>query len=165
MDMMKLGHPKGGKMKILIALCCILISLWQADVNAFEVNVHEKITKEAIESNKANLDSYLDNIGLHKGILERVDGKWIRQWIEEGSRQEDEPLLDFRYLNHFYNPLDGKGLHDGIFTGKSSYEWASSDQGNLWSWAMLRYYYYVGLVAQAPDHRANFLSKAFRSLG
>jgi len=130
------------------------------DAYAFKIEVHEKISENVINQAKMNLDTKLSDIGLKNGILEKVNGAEIREWIEEGSKQEDEPL---RFLNHFYNPLNSEGLGD-IFHGDSSFVWASA-YANEWSWRIARDKYHEGLTVTTDMERKNSLADSFRAIG
>lgn len=147
------------------------VNLWSAIIvlsifvgieisNAFEVEVHKKISKSAIDAS-TNINSSISDIGLKNGILEELKGVKIRDWIEEGSKQEDEPIYGIRYFKHFYEPISGSGLYGMLL---SSYQWAS-DGGNEWSWSVARSKYYDGLTKTTDTGRRAALADSFRSIG
>ncbi len=47
-----------------------------------------------------------------------------RNFVLKGSREEDEPLS--RPLNHFYDPINDKGLNEGLTIGLSAKDWSQS---------------------------------------
>jgi len=56
-----------------------------------------------------------------------------KKWLVDGSEQEDNPV--YRSINHFYDPLTGRGLNlFGNQLGFSAPEWASKQgrQNELW---------------------------------
>ena len=81
-------------------------------VLAYGVETHAYLTDEII--NFYN-QSYSDNL---------IGGE-LKSYIVDGARREDDAP---RYLNHFYDPVNNKGLDDPEWgKGFSSKEWAQSD--------------------------------------
>lgn len=131
--------------------------------NAFEINVHEKITENAVIHSTDDFNGHLKDVGLNKGIDEIVKTKTIKVWLMEGSKEEDNGT---RWRNHFYNPLNGVGLNDTdtLITGMPSFAWASYGP-NEWSWKISRNKYYTGLTATTDNDRRAALAVSFQALG
>lgn len=90
------------------SLCVIMFfAFWALGYD--NIIIHPKLSRAGIEIYNKNADIKLTN--------EQVG------WMVEGSIAED---TDPRYLNHFYDPTTGKGLADGMFSGKSAKEWAQN---------------------------------------
>jgi len=141
------------KKKILILILNItLIFLYHDRLDAYSLNVHEKITEKVIKQNEEKLNKYLGNIGLINGMEEELksgnDKRKVRKWIEYGSWKED---LNWSWNNnplysHFYNPVTNTSGVGGIWP--SAYEWANASN-NDWSWKKVRDYFYQGLTFTA----------------
>lgn len=91
----------------------ILSLLYQERLDAYSAAVHGKIAEEAIKQNVETLNSYLKEVGLDNGIIQNVDKKPVRWWIEDGSWQEDYTLGVDLLTGHYYNPYTNKGLTEG----------------------------------------------------
>jgi hypothetical protein len=112
--------------------------------------------------------------------------------IGDGSALEDNFFKDeggFRQLNHFYDPITGRGLSElpvlpNRLIGQNSFTWASSfncpgvDWGgvagiafrnvgkfNTWSWRNARDYQLFGLTTRERSDRHDALVNMFRSVG
>ena len=55
---------------LLLILNITLIFLYHDRLDAYSLNVHEKITEQVIKQNEAKLNKYLVNIGLINGVEE-----------------------------------------------------------------------------------------------
>lgn len=90
------------KIIILSAVSLIVFTLCSYS-NAYDNEIiHPVITKESVE--ESNLNVYLiDNLGIADGFGEFVNGKKIMEWLQDGSKAEDEPMC--RASNRFHNPL------------------------------------------------------------
>lgn len=110
-------------------------------------------------------DTYVIHPSLTRTIVEHhnEDGFSISsteaEWIVQGSLEEDEPII--RAFNHFYNPINRKGLYiGGMAFGLPSPEWALASlrqrlsPGGDCSWP----------TALAAYYRQD-LARAFRCLG
>ncbi len=121
-------------------------------------------------------------------------------WMAYGSVHEDDYFQPgdnggFRPVNHFYDPLTGKGLSDNPFAGwlfllpddgspigRSSFDWASLlnapgidatlfygvpnfNTRQDWSWQNARQYQLMGLVDSDKATRDACLARMFRALG
>lgn len=146
-------------------LLCFFFCLSFHNASAFWLDTHETITGNAITN--ANLTSVIKSqTGIDNGLSLSVTVSpltyTLEQWLKYGSKQEDEPLLAFRYLNHFYNPITNSGLADFPFYGTSSYEWAN---GNDWGWQTARSNYFTALTASTDNGRKVALANSFRAIG
>ena len=153
---------------ILINIALIIVM--PSAARCYEVNVHREMTKKAIAA--SSIEYYLNNnlnVSLDdtykNGILDNLKG---RMWLENGSDWEDNSFdgisLVGRYLNHFFDPTTGMGLHD-VFMGKPSKQWGYLDLGNDFSWRWARSKYYMALADSDPNLRAKAFAHVFRSLG
>jgi hypothetical protein len=113
----------------------------------------------------------LNNLGVSSEDTFKADmifSKTAIEWIKAGSNWEDNTFeglsLVARYLNHFFDPTTGMGLHDE-FTGKPSKQWGYLDLGNDFSWRWARSKYYTALADSDPNLRAKAFAHVFRSLG
>src|SRR5207302_970275 len=102
--------------------CLLTSSLAQA----YDLETHADISRHAVQNSKYS--RYLANIGLTSLDQKLSDGQIhfptklaVVDWVREGSRREDD-LPSLRFLNHFYNPLNGQGL-SGAFAGRPSLDW------------------------------------------
>jgi hypothetical protein len=128
----------------------------------YHVNVHEKITDRAVAASNIQqyLNSYL-NISLNDIFKDETGIKWM----ELGSKWEDDSLT-LRWLNHFYEPTTGQGLHIGPATlGDPSLQWAKTSTDNEWVWWIARLDYYRALTSTDSTARNNHFAFLFRGLG
>ncbi len=131
-------------------------------VFSYEVNVHEKITREAVIS--GGLARYL-NTNLNISLDAKVNGKYVSEWLELGSNWEDDDIT-MRWLNHFYDPTTGKGLNSAgiIKYGEPSLQWGKISL-NSWDWESARAYYYSAITSNSEGTRNLKFADLFRSLG
>lgn len=79
--------------------------------SAYSTDVHRKITEVVIRLNEDKINTYISEAtGLTDGVGTSINDKTIKDWIEDGSVDEDANLryaFDFLYLmySHFYEPL------------------------------------------------------------
>jgi len=129
---------------------------------SYEVNVHEKITENAI--NTSTIGQYLNN-NLDISLNDSFNGNTAKKWLELGSKWEDDDLT-MRWLNHFYDPTTGKGLNSsGITWGQPSLQWGKDSTENEWDWAVARLDYYRALTSTNSSDRDKFFADVFRGLG
>ncbi|MBI5893503.1 MAG: hypothetical protein HZB79_07625 [Deltaproteobacteria bacterium] len=139
---------------------------------AFKVSTHRIITKEALTMSQ-NYNNFIKDFNI-SGTQAVIDGS---EW------EDGENLLDMRWFNHYYDPVNQKGLNvSGISYGRISKDWAydggSGQSGythpNNYSWVKAREYMYIGLtgrdfsgnfVAETSKERSTYLQKMFRSIG
>lgn len=76
---------------------------------AYSVGTHALLTKESVEFYNKNFPNY------------RISSD-LKDYIIDGARLEDNTP---RYLNHFYDPINDRGLADGGFRGEKSKDWAN----------------------------------------
>ncbi len=85
--------------------------------------------------------------------------------MEIGSKWEDDDL-SMRWLNHYYDPMTGRGLNPCVSTlCKPSLQWGKDATENAWSWKWARDSYYKALTDANPNYRNIYFSYMFRSLG
>jgi hypothetical protein len=133
---------------------------------------HYNITAQAIK--QSNIATYLnDNLAIKltdifKGVSEKPKTELaVEKWIAYGSDWEDIPVT--RALNHFYDPLSGRGLPGD----DSALNWAWQGMPSFWAWNDARHYFYRALSSKTvlgdtstdPAVREYNLAKTFRALG
>jgi hypothetical protein len=176
---------------LFLAQVCTSISI------AHEVVVHQQITLHAaslLAQMSTGYNALLNTITFQNpyGLLP-IGGDYRPPigWMTEGSMREDDQNQDAggkRSLNHFYNPLNGRGLSDippirgdgEDLYGRPSFIWAAlfNEPGlnvtfptknintwNEWSWQNVRQYELQGLTNSDPSIRSDNLARMFRGLG
>ncbi len=154
--------------------------------SAYDLDTHAAITAKAIEApvdgrvEASRVEDILKGLGFPEGVRTLFsDGNVTRradQWLQEGSRLEDNP--DTRVLRHFHNPLasgwDDAGLTwNGIKLGQSSALWqqnrsqctARGAGKGSWSWPDAWQRYFEALTLPSEAARTIAFAKLFRSLG
>ncbi len=96
--------------KFLIPICLVLgfFIVTARDAFAYETNTHAFLTKDAIQfySEKAATSTMTD----------------FESYLIDGSRREDDIP---RWMNHFYDPVNSKGLTDSVLgSWSASKDWA-----------------------------------------
>lgn len=71
-------------------------------------DVHDSASKKAW-NNVIGKGDFLKDLGLAESDL-LYEGKRAKDWVAQGSRNEDEPII--RSVNHFYDPVQKIGLND-----------------------------------------------------
>lgn len=93
------------KSKIMIGLLVYLTFIISNVYAHDDLIIHPEITKIAVES--STLDDYLKkNLNLINGVETKLPsdgGKFIMNWLTDGSTAEDHPMC--RASNHFHDPL------------------------------------------------------------
>ena len=133
---------------ISLAICIISCTLYPFISFAWDSEVvHPLLSEVAVINSTINSTFSEEDLGLHKGINEVVNGKKLNEWIRDGAEYEDNFP---RFRNHFHNPMytidswNQAGLDDFWFSGQSSVLWAqdassqASAWGGDWSWAATR---------------------------
>ncbi|MBF0343854.1 MAG: hypothetical protein HQL06_06445 [Nitrospirae bacterium] len=151
-----------------ILFCVVMVGILLAytrNLMAFGLDVHERLTKEAILQNKASLSNYITGYTGIKFLTEKVAGDDLVEQIMQSSKMEDFVFVILFYENlysHFYNPLTNAAFKgSGI---PSAYDWAN-DSANRWSWSEAKLYFYQALTLTDNFDRAIALDNAFESLG
>jgi hypothetical protein len=147
------------KLKIIILCLSILLNVRIAD--SLEKPTHQAINEKitGMTYNGFSLDAFLkNNLGFKDGLIAKVNGQMVSDWIKNGGKFEDEPAYT-RSRNHFHDPLkpwDQAGLNSLLFTGESSALWIktqeyrrSTDLGGDWSWKKARQFYYAALTGNS----------------
>ncbi|HZX36268.1 MAG TPA: hypothetical protein VFF54_07265 [Thermodesulfobacteriota bacterium] len=140
---------------------------------AYKVSTHRAITSAAL-SRSQNYNDFVNGLNVNSN-----------KTVIDGSEWEDgETEVDHRWYNHYYDPVNARGLSlSGFGTiGKTSKEWAYDGGGgysrypspNYYSWVKAREYMYKGLtgrdfagntVASNQTERNNYFKGMFRSVG
>jgi hypothetical protein len=137
---------------------------------AYETSTHAVLSIRA--TGQSNLSQSLSNIGLFSVddllTLKGITGPQtyaVFEWIGIGSILEDNAP---RFVNHFYNPLNGNGLTRVFPPGIPSLTWALLPAGTLgqdYSYNDARAYLLLGLTSPLEADRQSNLALTFRSLG
>lgn len=154
------------KNKYILLLSIMMIVFCSENSDAYSTNVHRRITENVISLNADSFNIYLGNIGITKGIIQYVNNKLVREWIEDGSYDEDYNFDWWRFydplFSHFYNPLTNSSGVGNL--SPSAYDWAN-DSNNTWSWQKARDNFYNGLTLTTTIDREKALSDAFGAIG
>jgi hypothetical protein len=109
-------------LRAIVITLFITLLLAPVESLAYDRSVHEAITQSIIDSYNT----------LHPSTFDSVN----KQLIINGSSAEDD---DSRFLNHFYDPINYRGLTEfGIALGEPSEEWAQDTRGQA-SWRCIAY--------------------------
>jgi len=153
--------------KILLLLPIVFLTIYSTCF-ALEKSTHEAINELIADGvpNSFSLSGYLNkNLGFSKGKDEIVNGQEVYKWLRDGGKTEDEPFYT-RSVNHFLDPLTGKGFK-GDF--KTALEWAKNQSGIVLSsdcsWGATRGYYRQGLTSSTKTERETKLAGAFECVG
>jgi len=145
---------------------------------AFEIETHSDITGAAFDRSAVS-DAFQD-LGvdpqrpLRGGVFRGP--RPPRRWLQQGSRDEDDTLsTNFaRYRNHFYDPVNNRGLTATAFgvipiRGQRAPDWALEDQEEFFTQAFsyrdARLAFHTALIAGAPLDRETALASTFEILG
>jgi hypothetical protein len=151
------GHTYSGILALVFVLACYGRSLGYRDWTHEAVNVGAGAA--------STLDFMLAaELTLTKGTEEVVSGQRVIDWIREAGVQEDK---DFRFLNHFHQPLRspwrGAGLND-LRTGSSSVVWGQRTDQEF-SWVNARTAYFESLTEPERVSREKALGLTLRAVG
>ncbi|MGH7324142.1 MAG: hypothetical protein ACREJ9_05780 [Candidatus Rokuibacteriota bacterium] len=143
---------------------------------AFALNesTHELVNERAARhfdlDAPLRLDDFLKRqLGLLRGLEERVGGLRVFEWFRLGGDREDESV---RFLRHFHDPLqpwESAGLRLLPVRFESSLRWMQrADQE--WSWQRARNHYHTALtskVTNVEEHtrKEQAFADAFRAVG
>jgi len=122
--------------------------------HAYETSTHAEMSERAaLRTTLNDSTGVLSDLGLQPLMTQKFFGQTIIELIRRGAVDEDDipPILDpsgLRFVNHFYNPLNGEGFtHPILPNGLPSPLWGLEDGGNI-----------RGQDRSFIDARANFLS-------
>src|SRR5260370_7506802 len=146
---------------LLVAVICLL----PIHVESYEIGTHEDMVSAA--ARRSASDGVLkDDLGLGPGLLAKVRGKTLEDWLIQGGTNED----DFpRFLNHFHNPLATTWSQAGLggSVGQSAVLWAQNpgQSAPSWSWQDARQSYLHALTKASGADRENSHAATFAPLG
>ena len=149
-----------------------------AQAPAFEVATHRTINETAAFESPGLDDFLVNHAGLTRGLVERLKGSQVVQWIGHGGVLEDqfqgsETLGGIlRSSRHFHNPMlpwDRSGLDIPLFPRfESSVRWAQrTDQGitGQAAWADARRVFFEAATGVTDAARQQSYADTFRILG
>ncbi len=157
----------------------IVASLQVSSTQAFEVNTHEALSFRSVDSTvtgASKLDNFLREILRHdfyspervqQGMQQSFNGKRVWEWIQFGSKEEDNPWM--RLNEHFHDPT--KPWDQAGILGISSVIWSQLlNQGNgvgggNHSWPDARESYFRALTETDPAQRKQYWADTFQSVG
>jgi hypothetical protein len=167
-------------MKVFLVTAAVLAAFAASGtrIHAYAIATHEEISLEAVER-QTHLSRYLAALGIDS-LDARIDAdaelfgphRSAREWVERGSRREDDfwPILRFR--NHFFDPVRDRGLEFATpcgFTvrGHPSTDWGLGENGAVQAYSLpeARSRFHRALTASAPEERKHHLAAMFRTLG
>jgi len=145
---------------------------------AFEIETHSDITGAAFDRSAVS-DAFQD-LGvdpqrpLRGGVFRGP--RPPRRWLQQGSRDEDDTIsASFaRYRNHFYDPVNNRGLTATAFgvipiRGERAPDWALEAPEEFFTQAFsyrdARLAFLTALIAGAPLDRETALASTFEILG
>ncbi len=97
--------------KILIPILVLGFFVSTNRVFAYGIETHAFLTSQAIKFYNQNFTAKIP--------------QELKDYLIDGSRREDNAP---RYLNHFYDPVNNRGLDLGIYEGHKSKEWAQNEE-------------------------------------
>lgn len=164
------------------AILSILIFISVVSDIAFAYNplTHELMSQNATFKSKLDDTQYLFNLGLSYGVDDEKQKfpntkeieKTILQLFRDGASFEDD---SGRALNHFYDPVSGKGLP--LDVGRTSPDWALEDKADIldiedgvsdlqqYSYKEAREYLYKALTSADITLRDKNFGLTFQTLG
>jgi hypothetical protein len=179
-------------------LLCLGSAFTLQPAQGYNYDSHDELTVKAVTHSQ--LKQFLPTIGLKslEDKLTNSETKascdedfvcttmtmTIEDWLRHGAEQEDatvlisknkdevndEDLNIARYQHHFYDPISGKGLSYGIFTGHPAPDWGLEDKRDFpddqnFSLKDARDYLYRGLTQADKQDRETNLALMFQALG
>ena len=171
-------HKRHISLAITLLILCLLPF---AGASAHNTDVHQAITFRAVDQSY-NYSTFLVAVfgSDASGVRQNPEfgGRTGRDWMAEGSLREDD---DIRPFNHFYDPIDKKGLTDFVVPipvpnpyAYNSFTWATTkgsifeDVGqdpNYWSWPQARAFEYAALTSPSKSDRERYFGFMFRAVG
>ena len=167
----------------------LFLASFGTDLFGHEQVVHEAITKHAVDSVSQDPEfaSFLQVIASDDRTLDDAKSKMGFGSYHEDDDAKHDPVGGNRSLNHFYNPITGKGLSESPIIGgsdpigRNSFEWASTfneagvnvfpyiinnkDTKNIWSWQNARDYEWLGLTETNQLARQTNVDNMFHAVG
>lgn len=128
--------------------------------------VHANMSEQAYDASVLSVTNgnYLSLLRL--SAEQRLRGETARGWVSLGSEREDDLFPLLRPLNHFYDPITGRGLAVGTDAPNWGLELRTDGtQTQAWSIRDAREYFYRGLTDPIPSVREENLASTFRALG
>ena len=83
-----------------------------SDAIAYSIGTHAFLTKETIKFYNQNFS---------KNPVK----DYLVNFVIDGARREDDAP---RWVNHFYDPVNNRGLNDGVYNGLKSKDWAQDEK-------------------------------------
>jgi hypothetical protein len=175
----------------LIVLLAFSLGLSMCKMFGHDVPVHRLITLNASESAYDRSSAYHSFFDVTSSDLPFADATnfMVIGSAREDDKLKDDPIGGNRSLNHFYDPINKRGLTDWGWPvsvlrqtplGQNSFDWSSISNAagvnvgslinkngtyNIWSWQNARYYEWLGLTADNKADRQAALTNMFRAVG
>jgi len=151
----------------------VSLFLASAPVSAFEIQTHADISGAAFDLSSVSVSLQDLNIDpgkpLNGGLLR--PSLPPRRWVQEGARDEDDTIsTNFaRYRNHFYDPVNDRGLSTLLASGERAPDWALEDRQQFvtqsFSYRDARQAFLTALTAPKAVDREAALARTFEALG
>jgi hypothetical protein len=143
----------------------VTVLLFVSRAQGYEVGTHKELGSGAARKSVADL-VLKEDLAIQSGILNRVRGKSLEDWLLEGAAGEDNFP---RFLNHFHSPLAANWSEAGLggSVGQSAIMWAQNPAQSApsWSWRDVRQAYLDALTKSASSDRDKGLATTFEGLG
>jgi hypothetical protein len=151
-------------MRRVLAAVALVLGTAAAPARAYEPATHAEISAWAARQSRA--DEVLGVLGAGSLNAPAYDGRTLLDWLRLGAMEEDNVP---RFLNHFYNPLTGRGLSVLGKDGVPSPDWGLDEprprDEQTFSFADAVEYYHRGLTLPTKAERDTQLALTFRTLG
>lgn len=94
---------------VIISVVFLTLAAFSRNALAYGVETHAFLTKAVIEFYNKNFTNKISDD--------------LAPYLIDGARLEDNLP---RYMNHFYDPVNNRGLADGIYRGMASKDWSQN---------------------------------------
>ena len=176
---------------VKLTISCLLAIIFSEAALAYEIDSHRQMAGQSYDLSELSASNGpLPLHGIHPDETFVGPGRVVgpvrilhaftpKEWVQEGAELEDaffdEFGLSFRFNNHFYNPVNGRGLSLSLpgfgerVIGLPSPTWGLADlvspPNQLHSWQDALDYFIGALIDPDPVDRDENWAQTFRSLG
>ncbi|MGH7331186.1 MAG: hypothetical protein ACREKS_00280 [Candidatus Rokuibacteriota bacterium] len=143
------------------------------EVLGFELHTHQRITDKAFS--RPTLAGVFQDLGLDPdrplsgGLLR--GSRLPMEWLIKGALDEDDivSINPLRFRNHFYDPVNNRGLDTPLAAGERAPDWGLEDGAEFitqrFSYRDARAAFFAALTAREPGDRETALADTFEALG
>ena len=124
-------------LRIILSITIVSFLIF-SKTQAYEVDTHAGLTQEIIKFYNKNFEN-------------KISEDW-KAYLLDGSRREDDPP---RWNNHFFDPINNKGLISSYGSGMSARDWAMDQKAQL----SFKYNSVIGTILASAQQKKieNFL--------